>query len=252
MRNNTKKKGIWDSIFAVLDYLFRIVMINLLIIIPAFFPVVIYSWLTGGDENPNELVMYITLIPALVYTFPAIVAACDVYRMYQEKLTKGVFKEFFKSFKKYFLKSFIISLIAVSVFIILTFRLNINGIKINGPLIYFFENFDNLICLIGLGITLSFVIIGCFLIIHLPLVMSYFEGLSLWQYFKLAFIMAFKKVGITILLLIIIVAFILIDLSFGIVTFIFGVSVPIYLLIKLSFKEYIKICRKVERREDEN
>ena len=252
MKNTSKKRGVWDSIYAVLDYIFRIVMINLLIIIPAFFPVVIYSWVTNGNENPSDLIMYITLLPAMVYIFPAITAGVDVFKMYQEKITKGVFKEFFISLKKHFLKSLVVSILVVVFFIILTFRMTLpSGVTIYGPIIYFFNNLDNLVCFIGLGLTISFILFGIFILIHLPLVMVYFDGLTLWQYLKLAFIMAFKKIGLTLVILLIVVAFVMLNLSFNIVTFICGVSLPLYLLVKLSFKDYIKIYRKVERKENE-
>lgn len=253
MKNTSKKKSIWDSIFSVLDYIFRIVMLNLLIIVPAFFSVIIYSWVTKGDENPSDLIMYITLIPAMIYVFPAITAAVDVFKMYCENTTKGVFKEFFLSLKKHFLKSFLISIVVVLFFIIMTFRLTLpNGIKIYGPIIYFFNNMDNLICFVGLGLTLSFVLFGVFILIHLPLAMVYFEKLSLWQYIKLAFIMSFRKIGLTLILLVILVAFLILDISVNLVTFICGVSLPLYFLTKISFKDYIKIYRKVEKKENED
>lgn len=252
-KKESRKSIIGDSILAVLDYIYRIVMLNLLIIIPAFFPVVIYSWFTKGNENPSEWIIYLTLLPALVYLFPSIVSAVDVFRMYNEKTTKGVFKEFFKSFKKHFLKSFIISIIIVVSLIILTFQITLkNGMIISGPLIYFFNNIDDLLSLCGLFLTISFIILGVFITVHLPLVMVYFENLNLWQYFKLAFIMAFRKMGLTLVMLLIVIVFIIVDLCFSVLMFILGISLPLYFLVKLSFKEYIKIYRKVEGRENEN
>ena len=254
IKKEPRRSGIWDSIFAVLDYVYRIVMLNLLIIIPAFSPVLIYSFITKGNENPSDWIMYLTLFPAMVYLFPAIVSVVDVFKMYHEKTTKGVFKEFFQSLKKHFLKSFLVSIIVVLSVILFTFRITLkNGVVITGPLLFFFNNMDNLLYLCCLFLTISFIIFGLFILIHLPLVMVYFDKLSIWQYLKVAFIMSFRKVGLTLIILMIVGGFLILDIIFkDIFMFIAGISLPLYFLVKLSFKEYIKLYRKVEKRVDEN
>ncbi len=237
------------SLYAFLDYVFRIVMLNLLIVVPALLPFLIYSFVVDKNENVSELYGYITLIPTAIYMFPAIVSCVDVLRMHEDNLTKGVFKEFFVSFKKHFLKSFVISVIIFGVLFILLMNFDINNFQVQGPVFYFLNNLQDIPSLFGLALTISFALIGCYILIHIPLVMVYFEGLSLWQYLKLAFIMSFKNVLKTIVILLIVIAFIILDLLLPVVTFILGISLPLYFMVKLSFKEYIKLYRKVEENE---
>lgn len=253
MRNASRKKGIWDSIFALLDFIYKIVVLNLLIIVPAFSLVIIYSFITSDDGNSNDLIMYLTFLPIVIYMFPAITASINVYKIHLDDPTnKGVFKEFFKSFKKHFLKSFIISIISVLTFILFTFKFKFNNTYIYGPLLYFYNNVDNLICFMGLGLCISIIILGLIILVHLPMVMVYFDGLSLWQDLKLAFIIGFKKIGLTIVSLLVIVAFIVLDIWLYVVAFICGISLPLYFLALILHKEYIKIYRKVEEKESEN
>jgi uncharacterized membrane protein YesL len=230
-------------------------MLNLLIVGPALLPFLIYTYIEGYLDQSNavllKVVEYATLIPAGIYIFPAIVATVDVLRMYQENTTKGVFKEFFKSLFKHFFKSFIIS---ICIFLILFILLmDFPGFK--GPLLYFFLNLHRFECLIGLMITLSFLLLLAIMLTHLPLVIVYFDGLSLLQYLKLAFIMAFKNVWKTLVILLIIIGFIVADFLIPaispVILFILGISLPLYFIVRISFKEYIKIYRKVERRENE-
>ena len=247
-----KLKKVMTSLSAFLDYVFRIVMLNLLIVVPALMPFLIYSYIIENNQNISELIGYITLIPVAIYMFPAIVSVVDVLRMYQDNQTKGVFKEFFISFKNHFLKSLLFSVIIFSVLFLLLMNFEINNFTIQGPVFYFINNLQDLPSLFGLAITVSFVLIGCYITVHLPLVMVYFEGLSLWQYLKLAFIMSFRKPMKTIVILLIVIAFIVLDLLLPVSTFIVGVSLPLYLIVKLSFKEYIKLYRKVEENEKGN
>jgi hypothetical protein len=128
-----------------------------------------------------------------------------------------------------------------------------NGYEFYGIFFYFIRNITNYACLIGLFITISFIIMGLFILSHLPLVLVYFDDISIWQQFKLAFIMAFRKIGKTILICLIIIAFTFLCLLQGleIIIFIFGISLPLFLIVKITFKEYIKIYRKVENKENE-
>lgn len=247
-----KLRKVMISIHAFLDYLFRIVMLNLLIVVPALLPFFIYSKIDVGEGTSATLIGYATLLPAAIYLIPAIVAAVDVLRMYQDKLTKGVFKEFFVSFGKHFLKSIVISVIVFGIIFILLLDVKFNSITIQGPIIYFINNLSDLLCLVGLALTVSFLLIGIYVIIHIPLVMAYFEGLSLGQYIKLSFIMSFKNVWKTLLCLLVVVAFLVLDLVLPVATFIIGVSIPLYLIVKITFKDYIKIYRKVENNEKDN
>lgn len=228
-------------------------MLNLLIVVPALLPFLIYTYIAAARESVPNWVGYLTLLPAAIYMFPAIVASTDVFKAYEENTTKGVFKEFFKALGKYFFKALLISLAIFFILFILLADININNFQILGVLLYFLDNLTDIYCLFGLAITLSFLIIGLLILSHIPLILVYFDGLTLWQQFKLAFIMAFKKIGKTILMCLIILGFVFVGvfLNFQIVIFIFGISLPIFLIVKITFKEYIKIYRKVENNENE-
>lgn len=242
-----------NSIYAVLDYVFRIVMLNLLIVVPALLPFLIYTYIAEARESVPNWIGYLTLLPAAIYMFPAIVASTDVFKAYEENTTKGVFKEFFKALGRNYFKSLLISVVIFFVLFILLGDIKINNFQMVGILLYFLNNLTDIYCLFGLALTISFLMIGLFVLSHIPLILVYFDGLSLWQQFKLAFIMAFRKIGKTILMCLIILAFVFVCvfLNLQIVIFICGISVPIFLIVKITFKEYIKIYRKVENNENE-
>ena len=104
---------------------------------------------------------------------------------------------------------------------------------------------------IGVALTISFMIATALVVVHIPLVLSYFTELSLIEYIKLALIMAFKEIGTTILIIISVGIVLLISIAYYFVMIIGGIAVSLYLIVKLSFKQYIKIYRKVERKENE-
>ena len=242
-----------SSIYAVLDYVFRIVMLNLLIVVPALLPFLIYSHIETKMGEVNDIISYLTLLPAVIYMFPAIVASVDCFKAYEENTTKGVFKEFFVSFGKNYLKSLFVSFILFLTLFLLFFEIRYEHYEFYGIFFYFIRNITNIACLVGLFITISFMIMGLLILSHIPLVFVYFKDISIWQQFKLAFIMAFRKIGKTILLCLIIIAFTFLCLLQGleIIIFIFGISLPLFLIVKITFKEYIKIYRKVENKENE-
>lgn len=253
MANKLRSNDFFKKLYAFLDYLWRLVVLNFLIVIPAFLPVIIYTYI-NKETSPSDLALYLTFIPTLLYFFPAVVATADVIRMYEDNLTKGVFKEFFKSLKKHYFKSLIISIFIFVFIALLTFQIKFsNGMTIFGPLLYFYENIEmDIIYLFGFFLTIAFVLIVILLIIHLPLVMIYFEGLSIWQYLKLSCIMAFKQIGVTLLLLLIIVVIGSLDIAYYFIMLLGGISLPIYFMVKLSFKQYIKIYKKVGEKKNVN
>lgn len=241
-----------NSIYAVLDYVFRIVMLNLLIVVPALLPFLIYTYIAEARESVPMWIGYLTLLPAAIYMFPAIVAATDVFKSYEEKTTKGVFKEFFKALWKNYFRSLLVSIFIFLIIFILIGDIKINdNIHIFGILLYFFDNITDIYSLFGLFITISFLIMGLLVLSHIPLIFVYFDGITIWQQLKLAFIMAFRKIGKTILMVLIILGFtfVCVFLNIQIIIFIFGISLPIFLIVKITFKEYIKIYRKVENNE---
>ncbi len=228
-------------------------MLNLLIVVPALLPFLIYSYIAQSKENVENWIGFLTLLPAAIYMFPAIVATTEVFKLYEENATKGVFKEFFKALFRNFFKSLLISIVLFLILFILLADFKFNNFQFLGVLLYFINNLTDIYSLFGLAITISFLMIGLFVLCHMPLILVYFDGISLWQQFKLAFIMAFRKIGLTIIMALIVLgfAFVCIFLNLQIVIFIFGISLPIFLIVKITFKEYIKIYRKVENKENE-
>lgn len=225
-----------SKFYRFLDYVLRLVLLNFLIIVPSFSFLVIYSIFS---KDTTTVWFYLTLIPLIIWLFPSIVATTDVIRQYEDDQTNTIFKDFFKSLKKHFIKAFIIGIIA-TIFLFLLFN----------SFIYFSNNHSrDLVHLIGLFITISFIFMIIFLIVHLPLVMVYFSELSILEYIKLALIMSFKDFGITFLITILVIILLVVSLLYYYVMFIIGISLMIYIMVKLTFKHYIKIYRKVEKND---
>ena len=125
-------------------------------------------------------------------------------------------------------------------------------ILVCGILLYnsvmFFANYirNSLIHTVGLLLSVSCVAIFIILVINIVLVMSYFKGLRMIEIVKLANIMAFKDLLSSILAMFVVLIFLLLDIAIYVLMAFGGIAVPIYLVIKLTFKKYIKIYRKVE------
>lgn len=223
-----------SKLYQFLDYVLRLILLNFLIVIPSFLFIFIYSLI---KKETDTVWFYLTLMPVIIWLFPAIVAVADVIRQYEDNQTNTIFKDFFKSFGKNFLKSFIVGII-IYLCVVLFYNsfsfFNTNQSKGIGYLI-------------GFILTISFTFIAIFLLIHLPLVMAYFPDLTIMQYFKLALIMAFKDFGATFLMMVLAVIVGILSFLSYYVMFIFGISLVIYFMIKLSFKHYIKIYRRVEK-----
>ena len=96
-----------SKIYRLFDYVLRLVLLNVLIVVPSFSLFIIYSAI---NKSGNNHLTFLLLIPMLLWLFPSIVATTDVIRQYENKETNTIFKDFFKSIKKLYLKSFIISI----------------------------------------------------------------------------------------------------------------------------------------------
>lgn len=222
-----------SKLYRLLDYILRLVLLNFLIVIPSFSFLIVYSFIS---KDTQSIWFYLTLIPTLIWFFPSIVATADVIRQYEENDTNTVFKDFFKSFKRVFFRAFIASMFIY----VVAFGLYNSFI--------FFNTYQSqgTIYVIGLVLTLSFAIFAIIVAIHVPLVMAYFTNLSVWHYFKLALIMAFKDLLGTTLMVITVIAMGTLAFLFYYIMLFGAISVTIYVIIKLSYKNYIKIYRKVE------
>ena len=101
-----KRFNLYNSkIFKFFDYCFRLVLINLLILLPSF--LLFYLFSLFFKNNMETILGLIPLIPAMLYMYPAICAGVDLIRKYELKQCNTVFKEFFKSLKRIFLKALI-------------------------------------------------------------------------------------------------------------------------------------------------
>jgi uncharacterized membrane protein YesL len=234
-----KSNSLYNSkIFKFFDYVFRIVLLNLLIIIPSFLFIAIVNYFF---EDATSTWSLLALIPLILYLYPSMCACVDVYRKYEMGLTKLVFKEFFKSFKKVYVKALLETLILLVV--ILLFYNSIS---------FFYRSIDEgNIYIFGLLLSIAFAVMISCVVLHLPLVMNYMEGCRIIDDIKLAAIMAFKDLGITLALIITIVAIVFIDINYDTVMIICGVSLPLYLIVKLTFKKYyIVYIRTIKKREN--
>ncbi len=222
-----------SKIYRFLDYVLRLIILNALIIIPSFSFFIIFATL---NENNDDPFIYLTLIPLLLWFFPSIVACTEVIRQYETNDTNTIFKDFFKSLKRHYVKTLLLSIL-ITIIIIIFYN------SLNFFITYMSQGF---IYILGLLFSIPFMVAFFMIVIHMILVMAYFKNLLIKEIIKLACIMAFKDVLNSILMVIIIVVFLSLDVALYFVMAIVGISLPIYLIVKLSYKKYIKIYRKVE------
>lgn len=226
-------KFVKSKLYRFLDYVLRLVLLNFLVVIPSFSILTIYSLFSKDTES---IWFYLTLLPLLLWLFPSVVATTDVIRQYEDDQTNTIFKDFFKSLKKHYMKSFIVGIIVFLLVFLLSNSFSYFSTNQNKDIVY----------LIGLLLTISFIVVLTLIVVHIPLVFSYFSELRFFEYLELALIMAFKGIGTTILTVITVTIVLFISFMYYIVMIVCGISVAIYLIVKLSFKQYIKIYRKVE------
>lgn len=234
-----KKFNLYNSkIFRFFDYVFRLVLINLFILLPSF--LLFYIMTIFFNDLINTVWGLLTLIPAVLYMYPAICAGVDLIRKYELKETNGVFKEFFKSLKRVYLKAFLETLI-ILVFVVL-FYFSIS---------YFVRHYeDGIINVIGLYLSIAFAIMLLVIIVHLPLVMNYMEGCLIFDDIKLAGMMAFQDLLITIGLVLFIIGDVAIMMVTPTVAVICGFSLPMYLLVKLTFKKYYIVYIRTHKNKE--
>ena len=234
-----KKFNLYNSkIFRFFDYVFRLVLINLFILLPSF--LLFYIMTIFFNDLINTVWGLLTLVPAVLYMFPAICAGVDLIRKYELKETNGVFKEFFKSLKRVYLKAFLETLM-ILVFVVL-FYFSIS---------YFVRHYeDGIINVIGLYLSIAFAIMLLVIVVHLPLVMNYMEGCFIIDDIKLASMMAFQDLLITLGIVIFIIADVAIMLTQPTIMVICGFSLPMYLLIKLTFKKYYIVYIRTHKEKE--
>lgn len=222
-----KRFNLYNSkIFKFFDYCFRLVLINLLILLPSFLLFYLFSLLF--KNNMDTILGLIPLIPAMLYMYPAICAGVDLIRKYELKQCNTVFKEFFKSLKRIFIKALIEIIIILIFFVLFYFSIR-----------YFYLHLsDGIINGFGFVLAIAFAIMLLVIIVHLPLVMNYMEGCMVIDDIKLASMMAFQDLVITLGIVIFIIGDVALMFYTPTLAVICGFSLPMYLLIKLTFKKY--------------
>lgn len=224
-----------SKVYRFLDYVLRLILLNVLVVIPSFSFFIIYASLNKNSENP---LIYLSLIPVFLWLFPSIVAASNVIRQYETKDTNTIFKDFFKSLKKTYLKS-----------IVFTVCIIICGFLLYNSFMFFVNYARNgAIHILGLLLTISCIAIFIIIVINIVLVMSYFTGLRMLEIVKLSIIMAFKDLLSNVLAMFVVLIFIMLDIILYVLMAFGGATIPIFLVIKLTFKKYIKVYRKVEEK----
>ena len=226
-----KSKILNSKAYQVFDYICRLVILNLLLIIVSFS---IFLLIINIFPNLKDGYQILCLIPTALNFLPSIVAVAEVIKGYEIEKNTGIFKEFFTSFKKHFKNSSILS-----VLLILCILLISNSIS------YFSQmQTEGVIYTIGFGLSLSLVLIMIIGIIHLPLVMIYFDGLNILHYVKLSLIFAFKDLGLTLLGALFVIISIVLCYLIGIYFILIAFSLTIYLLVKITKNKYIKISER--------
>lgn len=214
-----------SKIYHILDYIFRLIILNFLIFLISLSFLIIIPYF-----NDSDLAYYLALIPTAFTFLPAIVSCFNVIKQYEEGNFHSIIKPFFKSFKKYYLKTVFISFIIVIVAVLL-----------NNSITVFYQQIQNgLINLIGLILTLAIIFMMILALVHLPLVIVYFDDLKLIHYLKLSFLFAFKDLLLSFIMTIIIIIIFMLNFTWPHGMIFIGFSLPIYVLIKLSSKLYIK------------
>lgn len=236
-----------SKLFKFFDFCFRIVLINLLVIIPSFLIFVLfYSIFKNNLEQATYIksFIYMALIiapPFILWLFPSINAAVDLFVKYQLKLTDTIFKDFFKRLFKNYLTSLVASIIILIFSLIFAYSISffLNGMNEGEGLIYY----------IGFILSISFSIMLLAVIFHFPLVLSYMEDCGLINTFKLACMMAFKDLIITICVVLVDVFIIALSIHYYYVGIIIGISVPLVILVKLTFKKYYIVYIRTHKEE---
>lgn len=226
-----KSKILNSKAYQVFDYICRLVILNLLLILISFSIFILAINIFPNMENIYQI---LCLIPTAITLLPSIVAVADVIKGYEIEKNTGLFKEFFGSLKKYFKKACLLSVLLIAAILLIS-----NSVV-------FFANMqaEGIIYTIGFALSISLVIVLIIGVIHIPLTMIYFDDLKVIHYVKLSLIFGFKDLGLTLLLtLFVIITIILCYLSAAYLVLI-SFSLVIYLIIKLTKNKYLKISER--------
>ena len=211
-----------SGIYRVLDYVARLVILNVLVLIISFSLLLVFK-----DQYWPLIITGLTFIPSLVAMF-------RVMKDYEDGNNPSGFKPFFKAFIKYYIKSIIFTIIVGIIAILL-----VNSLTV------FAKNYNQSVAnVIGYYLTISLIAVVGLFVVHIPLVIVNFEDLSIFQYLKLAITMTFKDVVLSFLCVVIVVFFVITSFIFPIVAGIGGISLPVYLITKLTYRRYSLLSDK--------
>ncbi len=234
-----KSKIFNSKAYQIFDYICRLIILNILLIICSFS---IFLIITSIFQDLKIGYQLLLLIPTAIMLLPSIVSIFDTIRQYEVDGATGVFKEYIRSFKKYFLKTLLGSIILVLYILLLINSFNyFNTMKLTG-----------VGYLLGYIFTLSTILMSIMCIIHIPLSMIYFDGLNLFHYLKLSMIFAFKDIVITLVSTAIIIATIILSYYISLYFVLFAFSLPIFFIVKLTKNKYLKISERNKENEKEH
>ncbi len=217
-----------SGIYQIVDYVARLIILNVLVIIISFSFILLFK-----DQLWPVIITILTFFPSLVSMF-------KVIKDYEDGNSPAIFKPFFTNFGKYYVKSMIFTLIIGVIAFLLINSLNV-----------FYNNYSQSIAnVIGFFLTISVIIIFIFLIINLPLVIVNFEGLGIFQYLKLSMIIGIKDIALSFLIIVVVGIFLGIALVYPIVTGVAGISLPVYLITKMTYRRYSLLAQKQSAREE--
>ena len=211
-----------SGIYKILDYVARLVILNVLVLIISFSLLFVFK-----DQ-------YWPLIITLLTFFPSLVAIFRVIKDYEDGNNPSVFKPFLKAFSKYYVKS-----------IIFTVGIGIIALLLVNSLNVFAKNYNQSVAnVIGYYLTISLILAVGILVVHIPLVIVNFDDLTIIQYLKLSIAMTFKDVILSFLCVVVVGVFVITSFVFPIVAGVGGISLPVYLITKLTYKRYSLLSDK--------
>ena len=178
----------------------------------------------------------------IITMFPIIVAAHATIK--NDLQQSSIFKSLFINFKKYFKKS-----IKMGMCLLIGF-----SVGIYGYLFWSFQDFNNnytmeLIAQIAIIVLIVCLIIFIFIIVHIPLLIITFEKLDNYQIFKMSLYVSIRYFLTTIIMLFSVVFVLgilflcLIQPGILAIWMIFGISLPMYLVIKFTTPIYYRFAK---------
>ncbi len=197
------EKLVNSTLFRYADLLFKIICVNIM--------VVIFS------------LPLITLLPALV-------AGYDRIKYYMEENEAPLFKSFIQAFRYNFYRHFKIGL-AIIVLIGLM-SLNIYS--------YYSQIENGVVYIIGLYVSLVLLFFIVLTVVNIPLSCIFFPQLNARKIMKISFYIGIKHVFVSVMMILSFsLTYLLILYAFPVYTFI-GISLPIFINLKLATRLYKK------------